>query len=322
MLNRLVLLLCVVMPLAARAADLPVVADARAMVSSREYAPALQKIALALALKTPAALAARYDLLMLKGECHLSLKQSNLAIEAWENAAKAAAGDDQRAVALAHELLVKRSQQFAYKPKAVAGKAAAPIDILESASRKKAFAALFADELAQISPKVKLATKATALPPILEATKTAAALTGLELAATGEAAESREILKSLSEQTRKLLATAIADMNKRVTAIDKEASTYIEFWYEAYVPIANAARVQKERAWKRKGLTDAQLKELQTLGTTCDQIPAAIEAISAAMKSEGKELAPFAEDAGRTRKEVARVLDVDYQMVFHTPPKK
>jgi len=321
MLNRLAWLMLLV-AFSARAADSPAVADARAMMTSGDYAPALQKIAQALALKTPTATAIRYDLFMLKGECHLSLKQSNLAIEAWENAIKTAATDDQRAIALAHELLVKRSQQFAYQPKSPAGKPLAPIDILEANSRKRAFAALLADELALIDPKVKTAMKAKSLPPILEAIKATSALLGLELAATGETAKSHEMLKSLTEQTRKLLAGVIADMNKRVTAIDKEASVFIEFWYDAYVPIANTARVQRERAWRRKGLTDAQLKELQTLGTTCDQIPSAIETITQALKSEGKELAPFAEDATRTRKEIARVLDVDYQQVFHTPPKK
>ena len=305
-------------------AESAVTGEVRQLVATGQYGPALQRIAQALSLKGSAAAEVnRFELFMLKGECHLCTRQVNLATEAFDKAGQAATTDDQRGVAAAYGLMMKRSQQLAYRPKAgsAPGKPAAAIDLVEPPSRKRAMAALWADELAVAEPKVKAAAKATALPALMDGIKLAGALSGLERAATGDAAKSREMFKALGDQARKLLAATIADANKRVAAIDREASTFVEHWYEALVPTRFSAKPIRKLGWKRKGPTEAQLDELQALAAQCDKVGPAVESLTAGLRADPKDFGAFADDAARTRKEIARVLEVDYLHVFETPPK-
>src|SRR5690242_3896880 len=97
------------------------------LVSEQQYAPALQKITAALALKGPAAKSVdRYQLFMLKGECLLQTKATRLALDAYAAAIKEAASDRDRSLAEAHETLVKESKGFAYTPKTLSVAAAPP----------------------------------------------------------------------------------------------------------------------------------------------------------------------------------------------------
>src|SRR5688572_33430088 len=91
-----------------------------------------------------------------------------------------------QAVAAAHELLVKQAKGFAYTPKtspqtptAEKGRAA-PIDILEKESRKRAFAALLADEMAANEAKLANARTAKALGAIAAMFKPLAVMEGIE----------------------------------------------------------------------------------------------------------------------------------------------
>jgi len=118
------------------------------MIGDHQYPQALQRIAAALALKGPAAKSVdRYQLYMLKAECHLQSRAPTMAVEAYDNALKEAAEPKDKSIAAAHAMLMKQSKAFAYTPKsATPGKARpAPIDILDKENRKKAFAALLAD---------------------------------------------------------------------------------------------------------------------------------------------------------------------------------
>src|SRR5881394_4012322 len=81
------------------------------LVAEQQYAPALQKITAALALKGPAAKSVdRFQLFMLKGECLLQTKATRLALDAYAAAIKEAASDRDRSLAEAHETLVKESK--------------------------------------------------------------------------------------------------------------------------------------------------------------------------------------------------------------------
>src|SRR5258706_6487931 len=137
------------------------------LVDDHQYGPALQKITAGLALKGAAAkLVNRYELFMLKGECHLKTKATRLALEAYAAAIKEAPSDRERELATAQEMLLKSSKAFAYTPRTTTAPAPpagadkprpVPIDILNPDSRKKAFAALLADELAANDAKFKSA---------------------------------------------------------------------------------------------------------------------------------------------------------------------
>jgi hypothetical protein len=293
------------------------------LVAERHYPQALQKISTALGLKGPAAKAVdRYQLYMLKAECHLQTRAAGMAQEAYANAVKAAGEDGEKsAIARAHEMLVKQSKAFAYVPKSEKTKGTT-IDILDPANRKKAFAAMLADELAANDAKLQAAKKATSLPPIAEMFKPLATMEGLELAGTGDTVKVKAVRGELAEQSKKLLAEALRGLNKRLGEIDKDANTFVEFYQDSYDAFSRLPRPVKEKVYKKKGLTDAQQRELSDINATCDKLGPALIELGGQLRAEEKVFEPFGNEAGRIRKEVDRVLDTDYQRVYREIPKK
>src|SRR5688500_4306743 len=89
--------------------------DIRANVTSGDYRSALDKInkELFASLKDQPQ---RHELLMLKGECQLQLKDRIGACTAYKSAAKAAANLNELAAARAHALIVDRSTGGRYQP--------------------------------------------------------------------------------------------------------------------------------------------------------------------------------------------------------------
>jgi hypothetical protein len=267
---------------------------------------------------------------MLKGECHLQTKATRLALEAYAAAIKEAPSDRERALAAAQEMLIKSSKAFAYTPKTTAAPAPqpgtdkprpAPIDILNPDSRKKAFAALLADELAANDAKFKSAKASKALPPIAQMFPTLAMMEGLELAAsggTGEAERVKALRADLTDAAKKTVAEALRAMSKRLGEIDKTANTFVEFYQES---IDALARPVMTKMYKKKGLTDAQSKELAETNATCDKLAPALAELGKALKADEKTFEPFSEEAARIRKEVDRVLDTDYLHVYRELPK-
>lgn len=296
------------------------------LVREKEYSAALQKIAAGLQLRGTAAKAVnRFELYMLKGECHLQMKAMTLAIEAYGFAAREAGNDAERGAAAANAHLMRQSKGFAYAPKSKdeSGKPKAAIDILDGESRKKAFAALLADETAANDAKLKAARTARTLPPLMDAAKAVATMEGLEQAATGKSEKSSALRAGLTEQSKKVVSEALKSMSKRISEIDKEANTFVEFYQDVFDPrVRNPGQLKKERAYRKKGLSDPQYKELQEVNGTCDKLPQALETLAVELRSEEKAFEAMASEAGRIRKEVDRILDTDYQRVYKEIPKK
>jgi len=304
------------------------------LVSEQQYAPALQKITAALALKGPAAKSVdRYQLFMLKGECLLQTKATRLALDAYAAAIKEAASDRDRSLAEAHETLVKESKGFAYTPKSssaaappaspnVAKPRPAAIDILNLESRRKAFAALLADELAANDAKIKAAKVGKALPPIAQLFGPLSKMEGIELASLndsgGEAVKVKAVRGELIDAAKKIVAEALRGMSKRLSEIDKSANTFVEFYQES---IDAFARPVMTKMYKKKGLTDPQTQELTQTSATCDKLAPALTELARGLGAQEKTFEPFSDEAARIRKEVDRVLDTDYLRVYQQLPK-
>ena len=311
----------------ARDQSAPTSEELHQLVADKQYPQAMQKITAALALKGPAAKwVNRYDLFMLKAECHLQSKAISPAIDAFTSAAKEGTDDRERALATAHAALLKASKAFAYTPKAAPDKTRpVPIDILDHASRKQAFLALFVDELAANDVKFKAAKSAKSLPPIADACKPLMAMEGLELAAKegdGDAEKVKSLRAELVEQAKKLLADALRAMSKRVGEIDKEAGTFVAFYQDVPNPYSAVLPFRREKAYRKKGLTDRQTKELQETTATCDKLSPALTELAAALKAEDKVFDATNDEASRIRKEIDRILDTDYMKVYREIPKK
>jgi hypothetical protein len=217
--------------------------------------------------------------------------------------------------------LVKRSRGPTFTPagRGADGKPRAAIDVSTGAGRRAAFAALFEEELAANRQKLAALKDATTLGPVLDLLKPLNTLEGLETAAggaTGKAERTRELMGEAAGRAKQVLAAALRDLGGRVTAIDKEANTLIEFYRDTEDPNAYLPRPIKEKAYKRRGLTEPRLRELRELGGTADRVPEALAVIAQGVRAEEKDFAALAEEAGRVRKDVDRLLDTDYERVF------
>ena len=109
----------------------------------------------------------------MRGEASLRTKAMPAAAEAFATAAKETTDPAKKAEARANEILTRRSKQAGYTPKVpstapAAGKPGQPMPIINAEDRKAAMNALFADAMATVQPRVRAATSATNLKPIME----------------------------------------------------------------------------------------------------------------------------------------------------------
>lgn len=309
-------------------AQAPSTEEVHRLIDEKNYSQALQKITAGLALKGQAAkYVNRYELLMLKGECHLRARAFSAALEAFTAAAKdPAAAPNDRAIAAAHALLIRQSKGPAYTPKPLADKTGgarpAPIDILDPESRKRAFAAMLAEELAANEEKLAAARAAKALGPVAVLFKPLATMEGLELAATGDAVRVRAIEGDLADRAKRNIADALRTLSKRVGEIDKDANTFVELYQDEQDPLAPYPFPVRRKVYKRKGPTNAQLNELQQGNATCDKLPQAMAEMTEGLHVPDKTFDSFSDEAGRIRKEIDRLLDTDYLRVYKEIPKK
>jgi hypothetical protein len=254
------------------------VEEAKAAYERRDYPETLRILGRVLALKGRAAEGLdRYELLMLRADAQLRMKAQAPAIQALDEAAKLAkaAKDDKRlADARALVMLIRRSKQLAFTPKAaVANKtkggattttaAAAAIDIADPKQRPDALAALYEEEKITAAPKVQAAEKARTLPPVAAALKAIVPLRDLEIAATGGEAQTKETVKQLVEVVHTLMAKGLDDMTKRVTRISNHANELVN------IPLATGGY-----ASHRRGISSEDRTELKGMIDTCKQIVA------------------------------------------------
>jgi hypothetical protein len=213
--------------------------DIKAAYEKGDYAETLSLVNRVLLLKGKAAEAYdRLELLMLRADTQLRLRQQTAALKTLEEAqkvAKTTKDESGLAGARALALLIKKSKALQYTPKVATGKgaeagaASAPIDITDPKHRKEAFEGLYADEKLAAKSKVQDADKAKFLVPIATALKAVVPLKDLELAATGKDTETSETIKSLVDRTHKLMAKSLDDMTKRTEKIATKADELIEY---------------------------------------------------------------------------------------------
>lgn len=201
--------------------------EIRADLDQREYRAALLKIGKAL----PEARGdnpRRYQLLMIRGEALLNLKQKSAALEAFRGASAAAGREaelQQSMAARAMVELLSESDGLAYRPKA-----AAAINIVEAESRKAALAALFADRLTKEKSRIDAAAEAPTLVPMIELMPTLSGLMALEFAGTGALETMTPILKTLGSHGRGLMLREVDRMDTRISQIEDMAAEL--YWRE------------------------------------------------------------------------------------------
>ena len=309
-------------PAAAPAAGepLPTMEQLKAQLAEGKQQDVLKQVAKLLQLKGDAAKAYdRYDLLCLRGEAALRAKTNSMAMEAFAQASRATDDKEKQAVARATELLIRRSKPLGYVPRTTGGPATRPagakidatvkpqagqpqqpIPIIEEADRKRAFAAMFADEMAVVDPKVQAATKANNLPPVIDAIKSLGDLRAIDIAANGSAAQTKALGADLGAHAHELIATTMAPMDKRVEECWNSASRTTVTQY-------SDARPQAPGLW---GLTSIEQNDLKAIISTCEKVqPVASEL---ATVTERAELIADAQKAQKLQARATEVLTFDY----------
>jgi hypothetical protein len=196
------------------------------MFDQQRYQPLLAQLNQELASKKTAA-GDRYDLLMIKGEALLRTKAIAGAADAFTAAAAVGADDNAIAVARGTASLLKHCGGTNYQPKAKAsGSKELPpaIDIVDPASRKTAFAALFSDLLVPLQPQVARADSMTTIPPIVALARQVGDAKNVEIAGTGADAQSKDLLTKLATQAGDIMKGILKPMDTQVATVTKEAT--------------------------------------------------------------------------------------------------
>src|SRR5688500_609273 len=195
--------------------------DAQADYASGDYAACLRKVAARLnsnAVKRDSP--ERYDLLMLRGECLLRLKQRAPAAESFEKAAAVTKGHGdlpRTANATALAALVKASPDLKYTPKSRSGGSA--IDVAGPGTRREAMAALFEDLRTQLAPDVEKALGDKSLTSTHRRLKQFWELYAVEFAATGAATSTESTLQDLGGHARGLIAEELDRLISRLESL-------------------------------------------------------------------------------------------------------
>jgi hypothetical protein len=303
-------------PAAAVAEAMPSVKDVRAALDRGDGAEALRLVSRLLPIRGKAAQQYdRYELLSLKAEAHLRLKAGDAAAQSFKLAAEQTEEREKAAVARATEQLIRRSRGLAFTPRhAAKGQAAKldPIDIVDPETRKSAMRAMFADDMAELAPKVRAAKLGTTLPPALKAMQAARELATLELAANGSADQVNGVVEELKQSCKDLLARAMERTTKRVDQITQMANDP-EFVRQVFPNPLGGFEV--EVAERRRGLKRQDISQLKALADTCDEVAVGGKAIAKAAGAEESEFEDLVEAAGDLRMHIRRMLrahDVEY----------
>jgi hypothetical protein len=286
---------------------LPAAQELEGMYAAGKYQELLKHLGKALALKGEAARPyKRFDMLMLKGDAHLMLKQTSWGLESYAAAAKEPGDAKVTAVARATEVLLRRSNVNGYVPKTVPverGKRPEPIAVAERESRKKAMAALLVDEMAVFRPKLKRALAAPVLGETVELAGGIADLGAVEIAATGDDAEVRKAAAALSDHATAVMSEAIRSMDKRVDEIFREANEKQE---------EGVSRRTGLIVYSRAGLSGKMMTDLKGTVKAANEISVMAQRLAVQFKGDHTTYDAIVAHAALLSRHASDVLNRDY----------
>jgi hypothetical protein len=291
---------------------LPTQDELHQLYKDKQYQPLLQKMARVLLLRGNAAKRYdRVDLLMLKGDTHLQLKEQSLAGNAYAAAVKEI--NDQTdakeaAVAKATSLLFKKSRNYTFTPQTAArGQVPQPISVVDLDQRTVCFAAMFDDARVQIVSKVKAAKSSKTLQPIVDAVNAVAELRTLEMAAYGKDEQSAAQLDGLALQAKDLMTRAVKDLKSQAEKCNQRANDLLPVHLTQ-----NSGAVSPEQLYYKKGLEGNMQRELKGIISDCDRIAEAAKQFSEVSKSVADAFGEVQDAAEKVAKAAKTTLEDDY----------
>jgi hypothetical protein len=219
-----ILILCLALLAPRLFAQATTLEDARFDYAKGDYRAALQKTnkLLSTSLAPPSA-ADKYEILTLRGECQLQLKDRMGAVTSFKSAVKCAADVNQFAAARANAVIIERSSMGRYIPAYGVGKE--PIDVVAPDTRRQAMAALRDELWSKNKRQIETALKSTTLPPIEKAFVPLADMYCLELAATGQTNEAGQLMRDLGQQTYRLMRDDITRYARQIEQLSLTANS-------------------------------------------------------------------------------------------------
>jgi hypothetical protein len=287
---------------APRGAPLPTTQQIQQMLDSKQYPEVLRESQRMLTLKGAAAKDVdKYDVLMLRAEAQLQLKQQGPAVESYNKAIKETSDPTKAGVPKAMVTLIQKSKAFMYTPKPSNDPThpGAPLNILEPKERKMALKALFDDEWKPTQAKIDALKKRgnTSLTPIIEASGLAGEMRGLEIAATGTDAQTSTALADLTDNASRLMTDYLDRSTKRVEEVDRAA---------------NLPQSNNMNETNRMGLTAAEANDLRDIAATCEKLTLAADQVAASAGAKSADFKSISGKAADLGKHANDVLNADY----------
>jgi hypothetical protein len=287
-------------------------------VDDGQYREALRSLQRVLGLKGAAAAPYnRAEMLMLRAECQLQIREPSAALTTLDAVAKEARGSKDQASnpdmfgkALALTVLVNKSANLQYTPKTRTGPLAPkPINILDRAARPEAYKALFTDILPDAKAKVRAMENTTALQPLLDTAKALAALRGMEKVANGAEDESAMLANQLATRATILLGNSVADMNAAADSIAATANQIFTTPVMRVDPVTKKSVI--DQVPHRQGLVNDLPARLKTIQQNCTHVINACADLSLALDSAEKFRA-ISSDADTVARKAGNALNDDY----------
>jgi hypothetical protein len=195
-------------------------------------------------------------------------------------------------------------------------------DLHKPDERETAFRIVYDNLRDAAAPKVKAATDARALPPIVEALSAIADLDDLAQAGAGggdsDLAASRQ---ELGDRGRDLIARELDRMEKDVAEIKKSAETVVEQRSIAVNSLATGAGYDKYLSIRR-GLTDKDRADLKDVMKTCERVIPAAEQLAKSVSGSAKNADELVNRSKAVGREAQRVLDAKYEGQQQKVPRR
>lgn len=295
-------------------AGLPTIQELQANLDAGKYQDVLRQVQQLLSSRTlPAGQYDKARLLELRGEAQLQLKQTAPAAQSFADAAEATDDEKAQGQDKAMAQLLKRSPGGNYTPKFPvdgstprSGTRQAPISVLDAATRKEAFKAMFNDELKPLTPKLEAASRGNNLPQLLTSMKQVGDLRALEVAGTDKDTQTAALLDTLGTKASDMMTSAMDTMSQTVKEISAKAN-------KTSTDMVTGPTGIQQQISTRAGINSNEAKELQDIVATVQQIVDVCKALPEMTgRGASSPLKPVGTKAEQLLVQAQQVLDADY----------
>ncbi|HZL34552.1 MAG TPA: hypothetical protein VFC78_04525 [Tepidisphaeraceae bacterium] len=315
-----VLMLLASLTIRARAADpLPTVEQIHKEFDAAKYHDVLKSLTRLMSSRDwQVTTVGHYDLLMLKAQVHLRLKQPALAVSSFALAAKEARDPKSAAVAHASELLLKRCNGLHFSPKPPPAdhsgnsrrpEPPAPIDIVDPESRKQAMTVFYQEEKSAAQWRINLAEKGTAVQPVLDVGPTLSHLRELDIGANGSDDETLQAASTIAEHGRDLLSAMTEKMGIRCDLVCGKVMAW------------DHSKSRGVDIWRRHGWDGNEESELKEMLAKSDKILAAAQIMRQSLLAEKGFFTPVIKEAKRIHDKADKTIHADLGETTTTRPK-